>query len=387
MDLTMGPALVAAVVGLLLGIAYYYIGKMSGSGELEKKASMYFVGAITNILLVITLPFLIEFLSILLGVLGGIGDFDYYTSAYIAVKRIEATIRYLYMRLFALHLFISMLAGFSMHFNIPIPRGYSSVSLNFFGGFDILMNKLDDVLIQTLLTYGMLAARAVLLHLSPTLFLIFFPLGLMLRAFPWTKKTGSSMIALSLSLYLVYPASVLLSDFILFENGAMVLGNDAHTTLPFVMVEPVDEEAGDVFKSAIEKVENTSFGTQPPSSLFQIGMAFFKKLINVKNVLSLLYTFAGGVLSLFPHPGAKLFGYVLAGLGAAPFLEWVVKGSLDLVTIAFLQVFSISYTAAVILLGVFLSLLLEITITVSAFRAIGMMIGGETALLGLMRLV
>ena len=43
------------------------------------------------------------------------------------------------------------------------------------------------------------------------------PLGLVMRAFPFFRATGSSIIALSFALYFVLPFAIILSNYLIFD--------------------------------------------------------------------------------------------------------------------------------------------------------------------------
>jgi len=388
-EIAFPPAGVAATIGLLLAISYFMMARLFG-GELEQKAKAYLQHAVSNFVLLAVLPVGIYFLSQLGGVLAGYGGMDHFLGAKTAIIRLESSLKALYFNLFTTHLMFSFLTGFHIHMTAPLPGmmggATTSIGFNFFGGMDIMLDKLDGILTQLIIIYGMLAGRAVLLELSPLLFVALFPIGILLRGFPWLKKTGSSIIALTVALYFVFPISVLLSDHILFESGQMWVGPDFVPTYQF-FIEGSPDEAADILEETIKTAESQTVEGVSGRSPLQVVWDLVKPFFKPERLMDITLSVVGSIMASFPHAGVKAVGVVLAGIGAAPLLAWLSEGILSLNTTALLFVFTAAYTAAVLMVGVFISLLLEITITVTAFRAIGQIIGGETALLGLTRLV
>jgi len=391
---TFQPALTAAVIGLLISIVYYMLGKALG-GALEQKGKEYLKNAVGNFIVLAALPVLIYLLAELAGALAGHGGFDHYIGARVAILRVESALKSIYFNLFLFHLAFSLLGGFNISFNTDIVGKMKGsgmdVGINIFGGLDIILNKLDDTLTQLIVVYGMLAGRGALLELSPALFIALFPFGILLRSIPWTKKVGSSIIALTMALYLVFPLSVLLSDYILFKSTQHLPVVEFIPSANLLMMDEADPnmELDDLLAETINEASSVdlSQGIVEKTSPLQVAWSIIKSLLTPEALLDTVLVTVGAVLALFPHPAAKSIGLLLAGIGAAPILDWVDTGIQSIVMGAFLFAFSMAYSAAVMAVGIFLSLLLEVVITVSAFRAMGEVLGGETALLGLMRMI
>ncbi|MBI2079855.1 hypothetical protein HYT84_03750 [Candidatus Micrarchaeota archaeon] len=82
-----------------------------------------------------------------------------------------------------------------------------------------LLSNAHTVLVEAIgMTMVAIIAKQHLLQFAqygvPTVLL---PLGLALRAFPWFRATGSSLIAICIVAYFVYPLSTLLSNYLIFD--------------------------------------------------------------------------------------------------------------------------------------------------------------------------
>ncbi|MEM4707755.1 MAG: hypothetical protein QXL47_04045 [Candidatus Anstonellales archaeon] len=248
-----------------------------------------------------------------------------------------------------------------------------------------LQNTLT-VLHKTLepLQYGisLAAGRYALLDFAPAAMIYLMPLGFFLRAFPLTRKTGSSVIALAITVFFVYPLSVLLTDHLvtLYENQRIT-----PPTLPKnpLITEKTDEEVFSDFVGYFEKDVSQQQGqyiepgkttsTSGPYGFFSIISKFLgwlfgwipKLLSNISAMAANILRLVGSTLKMMLSPGAPLFspaGWVLPTLLIS--LKWV----------------SIVAEQIAILFTIFI---LEITISITMYRNIAMLIGGELRIFGI----
>lgn len=265
-----------------------------------------------------------------------------------------------------------------------IQAEYASIEI---GGSPIVgLSNALTILHKTIepLQYGLAlaAGRYALLDFAPVGMLYFLPLGFFLRAFPLTRKTGSSIVALAIVVFFVYPISVLFTDYLVsfYESQRVSV-----PTIPknLLITKQTDEQVFSDFVGymgrnaskdqvqGIPRGETTS--VSGPQGVFSKITNFFKNILNFiggvisnlsegfVNILRLL----GSTLKMMSTPGAPLFspaGWVL------PFILICVK-----------WVSIIAEQIAII----FTIFILEITISITMYRNIAMLIGGELRIFGI----
>jgi len=255
------------------------------------------------------------------------------------------------------------------------------------GGSPLLgLSNTLTVLHKTLepLQYGLMlaAGRYALLDFAPAGMLYLMPLGFFLRAFPLTRKTGSSIVALAITVFFVYPLSVLFTDYLVttYESHRI-----APPTLPKnpLITGQTDEEVFSDFAGYLGR--NVSQGQneylepgQTTSVSGEKGLwgRFTQWLGKIRNiagwVINLLsegfrniLRLAGSTLKMLVTPGEPLVspvGWVLPTLLIS--LKWV----------------SIVAEQVAIIFTIFV---LEITISITMYRNIAMLIGGELRIFGI----
>lgn len=112
-------------------------------------------------------------------------------------------------------MFIGLLSGFSTNLEIYIPEIASKVNIGMIPF--IAMGPLNDVhtvLVDAVgVAYGAVAAQKMLLVFIGEAALPFFlPFGLLLRAFPFSRKTGSTVLAVVFAAYFIYPTTILINE-------------------------------------------------------------------------------------------------------------------------------------------------------------------------------
>ncbi len=120
-----------------------------------------------------------------------------------------------YGSLMITEMFIGFLSGFSTNFAVPIL--FPLIKLDVGMTPWIAMGPLNDV--HTVLVdlvgaswAGFAGQKILLVFIEETALLVFLPFGLLLRAFPFTRKTGSTIIAVVFAAYFVYPTSILINQ-------------------------------------------------------------------------------------------------------------------------------------------------------------------------------
>ncbi|MGB9719117.1 MAG: hypothetical protein ACPL06_00800 [Candidatus Anstonellales archaeon] len=257
---------------------------------------------------------------------------------------------------------------------------YASIEI---GGSPIVgLSNTLTVLHKTLepLQYGLslAAGRYALLDFAPAGMIYLMPLGFFLRAFPLTRKTGSSIVALAITVFFVYPLSVLFTDYLVTNYEAQRMYPSTLPKNPFITGQ-TDEQ---VFSDFIAYMERNASKTQneyiPPGKttsatgeegvwgMIKKWFSYIWNYINIfpqllLNILKLL----GSTIKMILTPGQPIFspvGWVIPTLLVS--LKWVSM---------------IAEQIAII----FTIFILEITISITMYRNIAMLIGGELRIFGI----
>ncbi len=128
-------------------------------------------------------------------------------------------LREMYVSMYLYEALIGFLSTMSFPIGSPIAGpAIISFSLMPFDGLGLLSNAHTIVVeaIGTLMTF-IWAKQFVLIFCRDALPVIFLPLGLVFRAIPFLRKTGSSIISICFAGYFVLPFAVLFSNFLVFD--------------------------------------------------------------------------------------------------------------------------------------------------------------------------
>ena len=202
-----GSAIGAGIMlaGLLVGI-YYILSKVLNAPQISARFNLELNELFITVVIVIAVIVVDALLSPVLG-----------NAVYSASSIVRTYIKNLISILAEVY-YIEFLAGlfgnFGFSFGIKAASiEFLTVRLHVAPGLDAIMdwiNKFIDVIevaIGVQLTQYM--ALTLIAKSIPT---IIFPFGVLLRAFPFTRTTGSTIIAFSLAAYFIYPAGILFTN-------------------------------------------------------------------------------------------------------------------------------------------------------------------------------
>ena len=109
-----------------------------------------------------------------------------------------------------LNVAIGTLAGMRIQ-GAPHQQGAGFMPL---GGLSVANDLLGIILQFTGMGIGLLWVNRILLEFTATQIMALFPIGCVLRSFPWTRGAGAAMIALCIGLYVVLPLLIVLDSWI-----------------------------------------------------------------------------------------------------------------------------------------------------------------------------
>ncbi len=272
-----------------------------------------------------------------------------------------------------------------------------SVSLAPFTGLVLLSNAHTTVVDFIAFTIGMLWAKSfILLFVRDAIPLILLPLGIVMRSFPFFRSTGSSIIALAFAAYFVLPFAVLLSNFLIFDyykpadftympKDPSVFKNES------IKEEDVEERMreareGDDIKDVAKAFAAPSlvYTSSTPTSPCSSSNPIMYVLCSAKNIfLNVWDSIKGFFVTLW-----TVFKFMLGFTGDffwSLFVNPIMPGS----TCAGLYYFIVKEVVAAsqFLALVVFTTFLEIVITISMYRNIAMVIGGELELAGITKVI
>ncbi len=119
----------------------------------------------------------------------------------------------------------SLSAGLSV---VPVWLLVLGGSFNFFAGFNILGEALVTLTDLVAILHISNEAQIVLLQfIQREMFRFFLPLGIVLRTFPVTRRTGSTIIAVAVTFYIIYPLTLLMINQPMWEGTKVAMGETA----------------------------------------------------------------------------------------------------------------------------------------------------------------
>ncbi len=216
---------------------------------------------------------------------------------------------------------------------------------------------------------------------------VFLPLGLVFRAIPFLRVTGSSIISVCVALFFVFPLAVLLSNYMIFDLYKPVDMMYAPTAIGFckaqadgtppetalgekaAKIEDVRKEWGELMKAPGQNEEGGALAT-----LFNFARGIWNLVAGVAKAAKDIFLFMVGIFGEFTK-GIIGIGWnaTAPSVGVTSGLYYFIMEEVVLVS---------QFVVLVLVCSVF-----EIILTVTMYRNISLLIGGEMDLIGLSKLV
>ncbi|MEM4554616.1 MAG: hypothetical protein QXT25_02090 [Candidatus Anstonellaceae archaeon] len=120
-----------------------------------------------------------------------------------------------YNSLMLSEMFIGILSGLVTGFSLPIFYPFIKLDISVAPWIGTVpLNDAHTLLVDILgaIIASVMAQKILLIFIEETALSVFLPFGLMLRAFPLTRKTGSTIIAVVFAGYFIYPISILINQ-------------------------------------------------------------------------------------------------------------------------------------------------------------------------------
>lgn len=228
---------------------------------------------------------------------------------------------------------------------------------------------------QHLLNFAMYAVPLVLL-----------PMGLVLRSFPLYRTTGSSIISMCIAIYFVYPLSVLLSNYMIIDlykpadvsYAPTAVGFCQSTASGMTNEEALSEKAKEIYDFRKDWSEETL------SVILKKEGGFWQTIKDIGGWI------VSGVASLF-KAAYHILTFMLKMFGEFSFsimsLVWGGAGHYGVIAGLFYFVIEEVAIVSQFVIVVIATSVFEIIMTVTMYRNISLLIGGEIDIAGLSKIV
>ncbi len=382
-------ALALTFVGI---IVVYMLSRIVNSPPLEAFMREEFAHFILTVaIFALWLVFYSIFLGIASATVCGGASCDIMAVALYSLSIIKAKLFGIYINILGYEAIIGFLSTVGVSLPIPMANMIASntwIGFSPLGGLGILSNVLITLVESVGFLIGLVIGRIFLLNFfSAIVPYVMLPMGLAMRALPFTRRTGSSLIALSFAAYFIFPLSVILSHGLIF-GSAYTPDLDTSTYISDVptFAKICDDPNGDYATStSIEAGEKLAGESQVSyESWWWQSKAFVGESADFAG--EQLWE-EGGFIDYFKTH------YNTGGAWLAMAGKYATMGpsaAINPVTFAHAAYyFSMAQIPNIMRFAVFVmtTFVLEIIITVTGYRAIAHAIGGELEILGLTKVV
>ncbi len=380
------PTLIAFAIGIFLTALAWMLSEILVSPQLKAwvKSELYELG-VSALLIVLVIA--------LLGVFSAAsrtiaGSDDFYKPAETYLKHMQSKGVDYYIKLNSYEFIIGFFT--TMHTSVFLPaRPPFRISVSLGPGVGLTPVSEGNILI-TDFTGVAVAANSVQLRLltffQKTMLSVFLPLGIFLRTFFLTRRVGSSIIAFAITGYFMFPVSVIMVqemertvNFREYENYQNVISFASAT--PEAAETGLNEFVGgaQAANEALGEVRGRAVNTHvlEPSWCEQEDLGIILGgLCKVYSAVRAVVLAAEGAI----EAGAMAFAFMFHNFKNA-LLFW------HLPVPVFYETISYADKMAGYLVFVFMGMVVEIVVSVTAYRSLAASIGGEVEIFGLSKLV
>ncbi|MBD3398449.1 hypothetical protein GF412_04460 [Candidatus Micrarchaeota archaeon] len=298
------------------------------------------------------------------------------TLAFYSLDSVFYEILSAYVGFLSLEIFIGVLSsiGFSLSMGTPI-LAVKWLSFSPYGGMAMLSNAVVSIIESIGMLVGLVVGRQQLLEflfdITPGFLL---PLGLFLRSLPFTRTTGSSLIAISFAGFFIFPASILFSHYLMF-------GPQAHPAYIPIAPTPLgicEPEGADINESLFYLNQSNAEIREQLSTDLSNPLPYESNWYQVSGLIGSAQGLLGGLLS-------DLWEFVGGKVSLHTFID-IIKPT----TFAYFFYFMVLERfqgLAQISVMIAVTFVIEIIITITGYRAIAAALGGELEILGLTKVV
>lgn len=330
------------------------------------------------------------------GCIAGLAN-NHLTLAMASLEILDQKLRAQYIDLYLYEALIGFLSTVSFPFGSPFPAvNIVSFSLAPFTGLTLLSNA-HTMIVETIgyMITLVWAKKFIIIFARDAIPILLLPLGIVMRAVPLFRKTGSSVIAVCFAMYFVFPFALLLSNYLIFDIFQPADFSYTPSSASFFDTDrPADywedqineartgqatEHMRDQF-TAPDVVESTYDDASDSCS----GNFVVRLFCSIKTVVSTaVNAFTGFVGTVF-----NIWRFMV-GMTGDFFFTLFNNPAMPASASAGLYFFVIKEVTMVspFIILLMLTTVIEIIITVTMYRNVSLLIGGEAELIGLTKVV
>jgi len=329
----------------------YMLSRVFMSKEMEKWAKIEFMYALSGVVIMAFLIFTIDFLAvkatefsvlvaadktILQNALAA--DQSPFAIANVYVETMQNCIRVLYVNVMSAAFIPKVLSGGDLTGTFT---GLGSVTKLINAPLQVPINLgLSAIYSMTYLLYSLSFQHYLLQFARETMMTIFLPIGIVLRAFPFTRSPGNLLIAVAIGFYFVYPVSygILLSisrpadqivsscgiqgfsDIVTYINTANPLAGKIESShLPTWLKAPLQASS-----TVVTSVASLFMAFTNPSIFINIMLSVLDKVSSIISEVVIYAIFYPFVIAVLTYTFIKGFSTFL-GVEAQDFAQGLVK--------------------------------------------------------------
>lgn len=309
----------------------------------------------------------------------------------------EQKLKSQYLDLFLFEALIGFLSTISFPLGSPVPAvNIISFSLAPFTGL-VLLSNAHTVVVEAigLLVTVVWAKEFILIFARDTIPILLLPFGLVMRAVPFYRRTGSSVIAVAFAMYFVMPFAVILSNYLIFDiykpadfsytpATASYMGSDRD--YEYFRQSGEDGREGHHTHELLNQFTSRSLVEESSNDASDecAGNSLVRMMCSVGNIITSAFEAIGGFLRTVWN-----IWRFMVGMTGDFFFSGFNNPMMPSSASAGLYYFIIQEVTIIspFIILVMLSTVLEIIITVTTYRSVSLLIGGEAELIGITKVV
>ncbi len=368
---------IALITSAFIVTLYYILGKFLSSPQIDAFAKEELSQWVISVFIAVTWFAVYAITSGLVSIAACGGESCTLTAvAFYALDSLKYQVFSAYAGFLSMEIFIGVLSsiGFSLPMGTPV-LAVKWLSFHPYGGMSMLSNSVVGIIESIGMLLGLVVAREQLLEflfdIVPTFLL---PIGLFLRSFPFTRVTGSSLIAISFAGFFIFPASIIFSHYLMY-------GPQAHPTYIPMAPTPLGLcETDDTNVTASLAYLDESNVEIRDALATDLGnpMAYESNWYHTSGFIGTAKGLIGGVVS-------ELWDFVGGKFSSFTFLD-IIKPTTFAYFFYFLTLERLQGFAQIAVMTL-VTFVIEIIITITGYRAIAAALGGELEILGLTKVV
>jgi len=295
---------------------------------------------------------------------GGAGSVTFFTYAELYLETMFTRLLNAYTTMLGFEVIIGLLS--TLGIGIMFPEGVLwgvSLGVTPLAGLQMISNA-QILLVDTvgMALASIVAQQALLQFIKDTMLKFFLPLGLVFRAFPISRKLGSTVIAISIVAYFVFPMTLMLNSYMLSNYEPTRIFT--YRSIEDICANYGTPGAGQAAADQGTGARNAYYGSWNSQEYWK-SFALTKEgaeeaVIRTNNLISTVGKYVWSMMSLQP----KLY--------LASMYDWMLG---EIIPVA--QFFAFT----------FMLLVVDIIICITIFRDLSMSMGGEYDLMGISKII